>query len=174
MYLDKLEKTCNYCSDNLRDLEALVKTSGKFKQRKMREILLTMCETYQASLQAIKSQNLRSVLLLKITSFNSCSHQLQGQGQGQGDMSPSEDQLKPRDLMDLNEQASLLFTSDFDTNSVTNRLDYHLRVKPSPAIPVVEQIVKVKPSRAARLIIYVEIVLLLLCIAYLGHRYLTQ
>jgi hypothetical protein len=75
----------------------------------MREVLATMCETYQSSLQAIKSQNLRAVLLLKLASVNKRPNQLQGQG----DMSPTvEDDVKPLDLMYFNEQAALLFTSD--------------------------------------------------------------
>lgn len=74
--------------------------------------------------------------------------------------------------MELNEQATLLFNSDYDLSSVTNRLDYHLKATKHKKALVCdsEQVVKPKTAPCAKLVIYAEIALLIALIVYLGLK----
>ena len=69
--------------------------------------------------------------------------------------------------MELNEQATLLFNSDLDLSTVTNRLDYHLKVAKKVIIED-ETIVKAEKAPIAKIVIFVEILLMAALIAYLG------
>jgi len=68
--------------------------------------------------------------------------------------------------MELNEQATLLFNSDLDLSTLTNRLDYHLKAAKKVIIED-EQVVKPEKAPIAKIVIWVEILLVVALIAYL-------
>ena len=69
--------------------------------------------------------------------------------------------------MELNEQATLLFNSDLDLSTVTNRLDYQLKAAKKVIIED-EAIVKAEKAPIAKIVIFVEILLMAALIVYLG------
>jgi hypothetical protein len=66
----------------------------------------------------------------------------------------------------------LLFNSDLDLSSVTNRLDYHLKAAKHKRAIVSdsEQVVKPKTAPYAKYVIYAEIALLIALIVWLGLK----
>ena len=82
--------------------------------------------------------------------------------------------LKANELMELNEQATVLFNSCTDLDSVTNRLDFHIKkvrslVRKSKDTNV-ESIVKQKISPIALIVIYIEILIIVFFILYFVVR----